>query len=375
MGIFDRCLHWADRFQQRHRVLAFPAAVLGKFYDDRAGNLASLISYYAFLAIFPLLLILVTVLNIVLRDTPSVRSTLLTSALSQYPVIGTQLKNDLGSITATGLPLLIGILVLLYGVRKVAGAMQNALCEVWGIKREDRPGFPVSWVWGFALVFVVGLGFIVTTFLSGLVGGAGDLISGAGAYVGAALISLVLNFGVFWLGFRIATLFRVPWHGLRNGAGIAAIFWQVLQVVGGYVVSHQLHRASDLYGTFGIVLGLLAWLFLQAEITLYAAEVDVVWSQGLWPRHVLGPAPEPGPVAAEPAPQAAAESVPEAAAALAPEAPVVPVPQVPATPEPVKGPAPRGPASVAGHAYDRAAARWFSRVRRAVGRREKAGAA
>jgi membrane protein len=60
MGIFDRCLRAADRFQQRHRVLAFPVAVLVKFYDDRAGNLASLISYYAFLAIFPLLLVLVT---------------------------------------------------------------------------------------------------------------------------------------------------------------------------------------------------------------------------------------------------------------------------------------------------------------------------
>ena len=342
MGIFDRCLRAADQFQQRHRVLAFPFAVLGKFYDDRAGNLASLISYYAFLAIFPLLLVLVTVLNIVLRDTPSLRATLFNSALSQYPVIGTQIKDDLGSITETGLPLLFGILVLLYGVRKVAGAMQNALCEIWGIKREDRPGFPVSWVWGFALVFVVGLGFIVTTFLSGLVGGTGDLISGAGAYVGAGLISLVLNFGVFWLGFRIATLLRVPWHGLRNGAAIAAVFWQVLQVVGGYVVSHQLHRASDLYGTFGIVLGLLAWLFLQAEITLYAAEADVVWSQGLWPRHVLGPAPEPDPPVAEPAPQAAAIPAPEAPADLAP--------RVPAAPEPVKGPARRGSASRAGHA-------------------------
>jgi hypothetical protein len=150
----------------------------------------------------------------------------------------------------------------------------------------------------------------------------------------------------------------VPWHGLRNGAGIAAIFWQVLQVVGGYVVSHQLHRASDLYGTFGIVLGLLAWLFLQAEITLYAAEADVVWSRGLWPRHVLGPAPEPCPPAAEPAPQAAsqpaprpaAEPVPGRAAAPVPEAPVCPAPHVPADPGPVKGPAPRGSASTAGHA-------------------------
>jgi hypothetical protein len=79
----------------------------------------------------------------------------------------------------------------------------------------------------------------------------------------------------------------VRWRDLRIGAAIAAVCWTVLQLVGGYVVSHQLHRASELYGTFGIVLGLLAWLFLQAEVTLYAAEADVVLARRLWPRSVL----------------------------------------------------------------------------------------
>ena len=119
---------------------------------------------------------------------------------------------------------------------------------------------PFSQLWAFALVLTVGIGFIVTTFLSGLAGGAGHVLTGVVAHVGTVLISLVLNVGVFWLSFRIATAWKVPWRDLRIGAAIAAVCWQVLQVVGGYVVSHQLHRASELYGTFGIVLGLLAWL-------------------------------------------------------------------------------------------------------------------
>jgi YihY family inner membrane protein len=343
MGAIDRWLRTADRFQQRHRTLAFPVAVWVKFRYDRAGNLAALISYYAFLAIFPLLLIMITALNIVLRDSPRLQADLLDSALAQYPVIGTQIRDDLGSITETGLPLLFGVLVLLFGVRKVAGAMQNALCETWGITREERPGFPVSLLWAMALVFVVGVGFVVTTFLSGLIGGTGDLISGAGAYLGAAVISLVLNFGVFWLGFRIATLFMVAWCRLRTGAAMAAISWQGLQVVGGYVVSHQLHRASDLYGTFGLVLGLLAWLFLQAEVTLYAAEADVILATHGWPRSFI--------TQLDPLPDAR-----------------------PAWAVPVKVPAPRRHARPAGHACVSGAARWISRAWRAVGRREKAEA-
>jgi membrane protein len=287
MNAIERRLHAADRFQQRHRVLAFPVAVWSKFNADQAGNLAALISYYAFAAIFPLLLILVTVLNIVLKNSPSLRDELLKSAVAQYPVIGPHIKNNLGTIPGTGLPLLIGIVLLLLGARGVAGAMQNAMCEVWGIKREDRPGFPLSQLWAFALVLTVGIGFVVTTFLSGLAGGAGHVISSAAAYVGTVVISLVLNVGMFWLTFKMATAWQVPWRHLRTGAALAAVCWQVLQVAGGYVVSHQLHRASELYGTFGVVLGLLAWLFLQAEVTLYAAEVDVVLARRLWPTSVL----------------------------------------------------------------------------------------
>jgi membrane protein len=277
----------ADAFQQRRPVLAFPVAVWKKFSDDQAGNLAALIAYYGFTAIFPLLLVLATVLNIVLKSNPALQKTLTDSALGQYPVIGQQIKTQLGSIPGTGLPLVIGAVFLLFGARGVANAMQNALCEVWGIPRQNRPGFPVSQLWSLALLLTVAVGFIVTTFLSGLAGGAGHLLTGVGATVGAVLISLVLNVSVFWLGFRLATARLVRWRDLLVGALIAAFIWQVLQVAGGYVVSHQLHRANELYGTFGVVLGLVAWLYLQAEATLWAAEVDVVLAKRLWPVSAL----------------------------------------------------------------------------------------
>jgi YihY family inner membrane protein len=308
MNAFERPLRAVDRFQQRHPVLAFPVGVWSKFNDDQAGNLAALIAYYAFAALFPLLLVLVTVLNIVLKNDPKLQQTLIDSALSQYPVIGQQIHDSLGTIPGTGLPLIIGAVLLLLGARGVAGAMQNALCTVWGIKREDRPGFPMSQVWAIALILTVGLGFIVTTFLSGVAGGVGHVINGTVVHVATVLISLVLNIGVFWLSFRIATARMVRWRDLRIGAAIAAVCWQILQVVGGYVVSHQLHRASELYGIFGIVLGLLAWLFLQAEVTLYAAEADVVLARRLWPRSVLPatadqPAQDSEPAQETPSPQ------------------------------------------------------------------------
>ena len=350
MKALDRPLGAVDDFQRRHPALAFAVGVWVKFRDDKAGNLAALIAYYAFAALFPLLLVLATVLDIVLRNDPELRSRLLTSALSQYPVIGPQIKASLGSLPGAGLPLVIGALLLLFGARGVARAMQNALWEIWGIAEAERPRFPRAQFGGIALVLVVGLGFTVTTFLSGLASGAGHVLGGVGSAAGAVAVALVLNFWVFWLGFRIAAGFRVGWRDLRTGAALAAVCWQVLQVAGGYVVSHQLRRASELYGTFGIVLGLLTWLFVQAEVTLYAAEVDVVRARRLWPRSVRPAAAAGGgrPPADRPHEEAASGQGDDRGTEVPP---------------------PRQPAEPSRHAYLREPARWFARARRAVSKR------
>jgi membrane protein len=339
----ERAGRAADAFQQRHPVLAFPVAVWQKFNDDQAGNLAALIAYYGFAAIFPLLLVLATVLNIVLKNDPALQKTLTDSALAQYPVIGQQIKTQLGSIPGTGLPLIIGAVLLLLGARGVANAMQNALFGVWGIAREDRPGFPMSQVWSLALLLTVAIGFIVTTFLSGVAGGAGHLLTGVGATIGAVLVSLVLNVGVFWLGFRLATARMVRWRDLLVGALIAAVIWQILQVAGGYIVSHQLHRASELYGVFGVVLGLVAWLFLQAEATLWAAEVDVVLAKRLWPVSVL-PAPDSGDVgdSAQAGVCADADGSPDADGSAGGDRPTAPAPRTAGDNESAGGNAPAG---------------------------------
>src|SRR3984957_2448956 len=80
------------RLQQRRPVLAVAFGTYKKFSDDQAGYLAALIAYYRFASIFPLLLVLVSVLNLVIANNQSLRDQLLNSALSQYPGIGPELQ-------------------------------------------------------------------------------------------------------------------------------------------------------------------------------------------------------------------------------------------------------------------------------------------
>jgi len=289
MNMVKRATRAADTLQQRHAWLGMPVAVWKKFGDDQAGNLAALVAYYAFFAIFPLMLVLVTVLDIALKNHPALQHRLLNSALSQYPLIGQQLGH-IGPLHQSGLALAVGLVGTFIGARGVATAMQNALNTVWEIPFARRPGFPWSWLRSFGLILVIGLGLIGTTVLSTLAsGGADRVIPGFGGKIVALLVSLVLNVGVFWLAFRLGTAREIGWRQLRLGAVIAAVIWQILQYVGGYFISHQLAHASPVYGTFAVVIGLLAWLYLQAELTLYAVEINVVRALRLWPRSIAPP--------------------------------------------------------------------------------------
>jgi YihY family inner membrane protein len=276
-----------DEFQQRHRLLAFGFGVVKKFGDDQGGNLAALITYYGFLSLFPLLLVLVTVLGFVLQGHPGLQHDILNSAVADFPIIGDQIKKNVGSIHGNGLALAIGIVGTFYGGLGIANAAQDAMNRVWAVPFKSRPGFFPRIVRSLELIATLGLGILFTTVLSGIGGGSGDLP--LVVRVGVIVIGFLLNILLFGLAFKVLTARDLAWRDVLPGALVAAIAWGVLQVLGGAFVSHVLKGTSQTYGLFALVLGLLAWIFLQARIVVYAAEVNVVKAQRLWPRSLAPP--------------------------------------------------------------------------------------
>jgi membrane protein len=288
MNLAQKVLKTADEMQQRHAWLGFPLAVWKKFGDDQAGNLAMLVAWFAFVSIFPLMLVLVTVLDLVLRNDPALQQRLLNSALHEYPLIGQQLGH-IGPMHQAGLPLVIGLVGTFLGALGVASAMQNALNAVWEIPFAHRPGFPWSWLRSIGLILVIGLGLIGTTILSTIASRAGGVLNSDVATVAAFVVSLAASIGLFWVAFKLGTAREIGWRQQRIGAVIAGVIWQILQAVAGYFISHQLAHASPIYGTFAVVIGLIAWLYLVAQLTLYAVQISVVRAYRLWPRSMAPP--------------------------------------------------------------------------------------
>jgi membrane protein len=273
------------RLQRRKPFLAIAFATYKKFYDDQAGYLAALIAYYGFASLLPLLLLLISLLELVAGSDRVLRDQLLHSALSQYPGVAGELKS--GGKGATGFALAAGLVFTIYGAHRFATSVQNAMNTVWGVPRYRRPKLPMSLLRSFGLIAVMGPGLLATVTLSGIANGIGEL-GGIGSRVLAICVSLLLNIGLFWLGFRIATDEEIRTRDLRLSAILAAISWEILQLSGGYFLSHQL-KSNSVYGAFGIVLGLLTWLYLQAQLTLYLVELNVVRVRQLWPRMLTPP--------------------------------------------------------------------------------------
>ena len=289
MPDFQPLLRRIDEFQRRHAVLAYPIAVWKKFNDDQAGYLCALLAFFGFVSLFPLLLVLVTVLGLLVHGNPDLQHRVLNSALADFPVIGQQLKTNVNGIGRSGLGLAVGIIGSLLGARGLADATQYTLNKLWAVPYVRRPGFPHSWLRSYGIIAVLGLGVLATTVLSGIGAWGGSGALGIGVQVASVVLSLVVNMGLFWLAFHLATASEISWRDQWLAAALAGVGWQILQVVGGLIVAHQLRHSSSLYGVFGVVLGLLAWLYLQARLTVYAVEADVVRIRRLWPRSLFPP--------------------------------------------------------------------------------------
>jgi membrane protein len=276
-----------DRFQQRHRSLSIPLAVVKKFGDDGAGDQAALIAYWGFFSIFPLLLVFVTVLGFVLVNHPDTQQAVLDSALKDIPLIGDQLKTH--SLKGHGLALAIGIVVTLLSGLAVTISTQKAFDRVYAIPYRRRANFLTSRLRGVVSLAVLGVLQVISTGASGLVAGG---IGGGWLTLAGIAVSLMLNVILFAAVFRLLTSNEVHMSEMWPGVFSAAVLWELLQVVGGVYIAHVVKGASATYGTFATVIGLLTWLFLGARVVVYSAELNTVLARGLWPRSLLEPSTE-----------------------------------------------------------------------------------
>lgn len=282
----ERQVRRADRFQQHHPLLGFPLAVVQKFGNDQAGGKAALMAYYGLFALFPLLLLFATVLGFVLSSHPALRARLLDSALLNFPVIGDQIRSQLHPLKGNWTALIIGIVGSVYGAVGIGLAAQNAMNTVWNIPFVHWPSLWKRYLRTFGVIALLGLASVASTVLATI---ATAVARGEFATVLAVAASAAVNLGLFLLAFMVLTAEPLRMREVALGAVIATVFWEALQLIGTWFVARGLRHAQPTYGFFAVTITLLSWIFLGAQLTLWAAEINVVRRYRLWPRSLTQP--------------------------------------------------------------------------------------
>ena len=286
MNPVEKALRRADSAQQRHTPTAFLFGVIKKYGDDNGGVLVANLAYAAFISIFPLLLILVTVLVNIAASDPALRLEVISAATRQFPLIGSQLASNIHALRrSTSVSLIVGLAILFWGVTRLAQAGLFAMEQIWNLPGPARPGYAPRLGRSVVFLSVLALGLVISTLLAGLVTYGHHALA---FRMLAQLLAMVANIGLYFLGFRVLTPKGVRSRQLLPGAIAGGIFWTLLQAVGAYLVHHYL-GSNSVYGIFATVLGLVAWIYLSVEGTVYAAEINVVLARRLWPRALVQP--------------------------------------------------------------------------------------
>jgi YihY family inner membrane protein len=285
MNPLERAVRRFDDLQQRVPVLGVPVGVIRKFADDRTSAWAALMTFYGFLALFPLLVIALTVLGRMAAADPELEEALLEGVLGQIPVLGGMIEEDVSALQAGGLGLVVGLAGLVWGATGIYNSGQLAMSQIWNVEGVHRPGLVERLARSLVLFLLFGAGAISTAWA--LQEGIFNQV-GAASRATSLVGGLVVGFVMFTAVLRIMTPDVVALRKLLIPAVLAAAGWEGLQLLGGLVIAQELDQ-QNIYGVFAYVIALLMWMWLAFRMILFCAEAGVVIDRGLWPRNIAQP--------------------------------------------------------------------------------------
>ncbi len=272
-----------DAAQKRGRPTSVAVATFKKFSEDQSTNLATMIAFWAFFSIFPLLLVAVTVLGWTLSTGD--KASVLTKLANMFPLLD---PNTITGLTGAWWPVLVGALTALWSGIAVVSSMQTAFNSVWELPYHRRPGKLKQVLRSLYVLGTVGAGLVVTTLLSSFItSSANGVHLGVLGHVAGYAIAVVLDVVLVLAAFRILTERDVTVRDVLPGAIFTGVMFFVLQELSAFIISRHLKSAQSTYGQFATVITILWWFYLQSEVTLLGAQLNVVLKERLYPRSLV----------------------------------------------------------------------------------------
>ena len=285
MKQIDKMLDKVDDYQRKHIVPGFIYSIIKKNSQDNGGYLTAVITYYSFLSLFPMLIVLTSLTKLILGNNSYLKNKIVGSAAHYFPIIGSQLQYSIHSPKQTGIALIVSLIITFYGARGVANVLQYSLSSIWYVPHYKNPSFINNLVRSFSIMIFGGIGLLISSVVSGYTAIPGNAVFDR-------LLTLVASFLLLWLTFTFVFKFSIAGtvkiKQILVSALLTALGLQIFQTLGTLIMVHELKGLNSIYGTFALVVGLLFWIYLQTKVLLYAVGVDVIRYYHLYQRSLRG---------------------------------------------------------------------------------------
>ena len=247
--------------------------IVTKFREKDIFTLAAAVSFYAFLSIFPLLVMLLYASSVFLKEAITVEKIKLNLRLFPPSVVDTIMAN-LENIFDSGQVLsVISFIFLIYFAFNVFSHLERALNKIFGAPKKV-----VSWkatlkAFFFFLItsFVLLVSFFTgNTFL--ILASKAERIPLIDSYAVILLGHIAVETFFFALSYKFLSQRKLSFKSVLVGGLAATILWEILKhIFGVYIVRIKLY--SVIYGSIGSLILLMLWLYYSILVYLLGAEI------------------------------------------------------------------------------------------------------
>lgn len=279
-GLLGTLRDRADGWQRRWSVLGFPVAVVKKYGDDEGIRHAALLTYYGFLSIIPLLLLVVALVSEVLRGNVELRNAIIDAIVPEQ--FQATVNSALAALPSSGIPLVVAIVGLLLSGLGIVNSAYHTINHVAGVPHRIRLHIGhrylrVLLVLGLLVLAVIGIGALTVA-----LGALEDLpaISRVGAFLGSVALLFLLLWSAAELFLPHRARLSVVWPAALGGSVVVAgvLTW------GATVLPRLIARSGAVYGSFATIVAIFSLMFVVGQVLVFSAEVAVVRQRRLWPR-------------------------------------------------------------------------------------------
>jgi membrane protein len=264
-------------------VLLKRAAI--KWNADNCLRLGASLSYYTIFSLFPLILVVLGIIQLLLRNSDTARAAILDSLARVTGGFRDEFLQTLEVVQQTRHTSgIIGAITLLFGASWVFGELVSAFNIIWGLQAPERGGplqFLRATLFSFALVLAAAFLLLVSMIVSAVLTAVGAILAAlSGGALLWSLASAIINLLVLTLIFALLLKYLpqtyVAWRDVWLGAALTAVLWSLLQNAIAFYIALSSYRN---YGAIGAVLALVAWVYLSSQVLFLGGEFTAIYAQ------------------------------------------------------------------------------------------------